>query len=60
MKVKELISLFSSDTRYNILHVNNPHDIEWWGQGSRCNTTCDEEEVIGVSWSKKNIIIYIN
>lgn len=59
MKVKELISLFSSDTRYKILDANDPHYIIWWGQGNNLNTIVNEDEIKNIQHIKKGIVIYI-
>ena len=60
MLVKDLIKLFSSDTKYHIIYAENPHYIYWWGQGSRINTVCDNKEIKAIRCDKgKGIIIYI-
>lgn len=59
MKVKDLIKLFSSDVRYEIKDVTNPHCTWWWGQGNKVNTICNDDEIKGISWHKKGIVIYI-
>lgn len=60
MLVKDLIKLFSADTKYHIIYAENPHYIYWWGQGNKINTVCDNEEIKGVRCDKgKGIIIYI-
>ena len=59
MKVKDLINLFSSNTYYIIKYVGDPHYKVWWGQGNKLNTICNDDEIKGISWHKKGIIIYI-
>lgn len=59
MKVKDLIPLFSSATKYKIIYANNPHCIYWWGQGNKCNTCCNDDEIKGLHYKGKEIIIYI-
>ena len=59
MKVKDFISILSADTRYKIIYSDNPDYIAWWGQGNNCNTIYNEDEILGIQWHKKGIIIYI-
>lgn len=59
MKIKNLISIFSADTHYKIVQHNNPHLVYWWGQGNNCSITYKENEILGIRWDKKGIIIYI-
>lgn len=59
MKVKDLIKLFSSNTQYEIKDATNPHYTIWWGQGNKVNTIYNDDEIKGITWHKKGIIIYI-
>ena len=59
MKVKELITLFASDVDYQIKHIDNVHDLVWWGRGNKLTKFVDEEEIVGISKQKNKIIIYI-
>lgn len=60
MLVKDLIQMFSTDTKYCIIYANNPHYIWWYGQGNKINTICNDEKIKTVRWDKKRgIIIYI-
>ena len=60
MLVKDLIKLFSADTKYHIIYADNPHYIYWWGQGNKTNTVCDNKEIKAVRCDRgKGIVIYI-
>jgi hypothetical protein len=60
MLVKDLIKLFSTDTKYQIIYADNPHYICWWGQGSKINIICNDKEIKAIRCDKgKGIIIYI-
>lgn len=59
MLVKDLIQLFTQTTRYKIKWVDNPHYIEWSGQGNKINTTVDNKIIKGIQHNSKEIVIYI-
>ena len=59
MLVKDLVACFSWYTRYSIYYVDDVHNKVWWGMGNNPNTNVNDEKVIGIRHTPKEIIIYI-
>lgn len=60
MVTKDLIKLFSSEIRYKIVEINNPHCILWCGRGNNTNSFYQNKEIKGVHTDKnKELIIYV-
>ena len=62
MTVKDLVKTLSIETKYSIIYANNPHNIIWWGQGSRLNDNDNwwyNKTILSVHWTKKGILIYV-
>ena len=59
MKIKDLVSCFSTDTVYEIRKKDNPHLVYWYGKGNTANVWDNDEDIAGILHTSKKLIIYV-
>ena len=59
MKLKDLVSAFASNVKYEIRDKDNPSLVYWYGCGNNLNIWDWEKNVASIQHTNKKLIIYV-